>query len=219
MLTVAKCAREAKQGEQAHETSDPVVAALYVESGGVYTGLHDVDPWDAKRDARRYAGPYPVVAHPPCARWCRLAKQVESRGGHAVGADGGCFASALAAVREYGGVLEHPAVSLAWRAHGLLHPPPAGGWVNADWVGGWACQVEQGHYGHPSRKATWLYAVCCDLPVLRWGPSESAAVVSTSRRTRGTKPEMRKRDRARTPIAFRNMLLNMARSVYARRCA
>ncbi len=33
------------------------VAALYVQRGGVYWDLPDVDPWDEERDARRYAGP------------------------------------------------------------------------------------------------------------------------------------------------------------------
>lgn len=47
------------------------VAALFVETGGVYFGLPDVDPWDEARDARKYAGPWPVVAHPPCERWGR----------------------------------------------------------------------------------------------------------------------------------------------------
>ena len=43
-----------------------MIAALYVETGGAYFGLEGVDPWD---EARRYAGPHPVVAHPPCQRW------------------------------------------------------------------------------------------------------------------------------------------------------
>jgi hypothetical protein len=48
-----------------------VIAALYVEERGVYSGLEGVDVWGVSRDARRYAGPYPVVAHPPCERWGR----------------------------------------------------------------------------------------------------------------------------------------------------
>lgn len=79
------------------------VAALFVEKGGVYFGLPDVDPWDEERDARRYEGPHPVVAHPPCSRWCRLAGLVEARWGHKKGDDEGCFASALASVRRWGG--------------------------------------------------------------------------------------------------------------------
>ena len=60
----------------------PTIAALYVQKNGCYFGLPDVDPWDEERDARLYAGPHPVVAHPPCARWCRLAGLVESRYPH-----------------------------------------------------------------------------------------------------------------------------------------
>lgn len=48
-----------------------MIAALFVQRGGVYFGLPDVDPWDEQRDARLYAGPLPVVAHPPCQRWGR----------------------------------------------------------------------------------------------------------------------------------------------------
>lgn len=44
------------------------VAALFVETGGGYFGLPDVEAWDEPRDARMYAGPHPVVAHPPCQR-------------------------------------------------------------------------------------------------------------------------------------------------------
>jgi hypothetical protein len=48
------------------------VAALYVEPQGCYVGVPGVDPWDEARDARTYAGPHPVVAHPPCQRWGRF---------------------------------------------------------------------------------------------------------------------------------------------------
>jgi len=33
-----------------------MIAALYVEADGAYTGLPHVDAWDIGRDARRYAG-------------------------------------------------------------------------------------------------------------------------------------------------------------------
>ena len=45
------------------------IAALYVEPAGCYIGQPGIDPWDEARDARQYAGPHPVVAHPPCQRW------------------------------------------------------------------------------------------------------------------------------------------------------
>lgn len=155
------------------------VAALFVARGGCYTGLQGVDPWTEDRDARLYAGPWPVVAHPPCSRWCRLAGLVEARWGHKRGEDGGCFASALASVRRWGGVLEHPAYTDAWAAFLLPVPPRHGGWVRGI-CGGWAAHVEQWHYGHPAKKATWLYAFGATLPELRWGstPDQMTAFVS-----------------------------------------
>jgi hypothetical protein len=146
----------------------PTVAALYVDPNGVYAGLPSVEVWDEARDARTYAGPWPVVAHPPCARWSRLASFVQARWGYKKGDDGGCFAAALASVREFGGVIEHPAYSDAWAAFGLPRPTVREGWtLNLD--GEASCYVEQGRYGLPVKKATWLYAVGVELPELRWG--------------------------------------------------
>jgi hypothetical protein len=151
-----------------------VIAALYVETNGPYYGLPDVDPWDQQRDARAYAGPYPVVAHPPCARWSRLAGFTEARFGYKRGEDGGCFAAALEAVRTYGGVLEHPAYSAAWAHFGLPKPLWHGGWtLGLD--GGATCYVEQARYGLPVKKATWLYAYGVELPELRWGHTPDGA--------------------------------------------
>lgn len=156
-----------------------MIAALYVQTGGAYFGLDGVDPWDEARDARRYAGPWPVVAHPPCQRWGRFwagqplwIKRTGER--KKLGDDGGCFAAALAAVRKWGGVLEHPEGSKAWAHFGLAKPPRTGGWVVADNCGGWTCSIEQGRYGHYARKPTWLYAVGCDLPSLDWGRSAAS---------------------------------------------
>lgn len=196
-----------------------MIAALFVESGGVYFDLPDVDAWDVKRDARLYAGPYPVVAHPPCARWCRLAGLVEARWGHKRGEDGGLFAHALDCVRRFGGVLEHPAYSDAWAAFGLPKPPRHGGWVRG-LCGGWSCHVEQGRYGHVAKKATWLYAFGTELPALRWGSdpdARSKALVSWCGNhvsSGETRPRVGKAAAARTPDEFREVLVGMARSVY-----
>lgn len=191
------------------------VAALYVDPKGCYADLLDVDAWDEARDARRYAGPWPVVAHPPCSTWCQLASVNEARYGHAIGSDDGCFEAALAAVRKWGGVLEHPAYSLAWDRFELHRPPGAGGWVVADWEGGWTCHVEQGRYGHRARKATWLYAVGVDLDSLDWGRCRGEALVSWCANhvpDTETRPRIGKRAAAATPEAFRDALLAMART-------
>ena len=199
--------------------SVPEIAALFVQRNGVYFGLPGVDPWDESRDAMKYAGPHPVVAHPPCSRWCRLAGLVEARWGHKRGDDGGTFAFALDCVRRFGGVLEHPAYSDAWAAHDLNAPPTGGGWVNADMAGGWTCYVEQGRYGHAAKKATWLYANGVELPSLRWGhvaDTEVRALVSWCRNRVSSgevRPRVGKAAASRTPEAFRDELIAMARSV------
>lgn len=194
------------------------LAALYVQKNGVYYGLPDVDPWDEERDARLYDGPHPVVAHPPCSRWCRLAGLVEARWGHKKGDDDGCFEAALRAVRTWGGVLEHPAYSDAWAAFDLPKPPNGGGWVRGI-CGGWSCHVEQGRYGHVAKKATWLYAFGVrSLPTLRWGSTPDSEITHAvswcgNRTWKGSdRPRVGKKEASRTPLHFRDILLDIARS-------
>lgn len=99
-----------------------MIAALFVETGGVYFGLPEVDPWDIGRDARLYRGPHPVVAHPPCDRWHQLSAVNHKRWGFRINDDDGCFAAALNAVRRFGGVLEHPAETRAFKHYGISEP-------------------------------------------------------------------------------------------------
>jgi len=198
-----------------------MIAALFVELGGAYSGLSNVEVWDITRDARKYAGPHRVIAHPPCQRWGRYWSGGPSATVKRIkGDDDGCFASALASVRRWGGVLEHPEASHAWRAFGLMAPSKDGGWVNADLVGGWTCCVEQGHYGHPARKATWLYAHGIDLPLPTWGAAKDRKRMddgfhSTKERhqlrAQGVPPTGRlsRMDRIATPIPFRDFLISM----------
>lgn len=200
------------------------IAALYVETDGTYFEVEGVDPWDEARDARKYRGPAPVVAHPPCQRWGRYWHgSPNNPHQYRLGEDGGCFAAALTAVRNYGGVIEHPAHSHAWRYFGLNTPPMEGGWVIADDFGGWTCHIEQGHYGHMSRKGTWLYAAGTELPVLIWGASEQrihprALELHGYEKARriGMMAMIGGKDKTRirnaTPPEFRDVLLEIARS-------
>lgn len=207
-----------------------MIAALFVETDGIYADCPDIELWDKARDARRYSGPYPVIAHPPCERWgkfwhgsTRKPRQYE------IGDDQGCFAAALAAVRKYGGILEHPHASHAWRAFGLNIPPRHGGWITADFEGGWTCCVEQGHYGHIARKPTWLYwhnmpsTSCQASPPnkdLAWGfapqrlhPIALARYGYAKARKIGMVAmiggSQKKALRAATPQAFRDVLISM----------
>lgn len=191
-----------------------VVAALYVETDGCYFGLPGVDPWDKARDARKYAGPHPVVAHPPCDRWHLLSAVNHKRWGFVINEDGGCFASALNAVREWGGVLEHPAESRAFKYHGIPEPI-ADNWQRTI-TGDWVTEVWQSSYGHRARKRTWLLYRGYPPPALAW------------RRKRGQfqigyfdqrLPQLPKRERAATPIPFRDLLLGLARSAHDKRGA
>lgn len=202
-----------------------MIAALFVQTNGCYFGLPNVEPWDEARDARQYPGSAPV-AHPPCQRWGKMffgqpltVKRTGQR--KKLGDDGGCFAAALASVRRWGGILEHPHGSHAWKHFGLTEPPRSGGWIPADFEGGWTCCVEQGRYGHYARKPTWLYAVRCELPPLEWGESEpqyDPVVVARMGLKRAKRlGEVGARGggtnstpRISTPVPFRDLLISIA---------
>lgn len=198
-----------------------MIAALFVMTDGSYSGYpRQIDLWDEERDARKYNGPYPVIAHPPCERWGRYAKGGPSaKVKRVIGDDDGCFESALASVRKWGGVLEHPEASHAFKRFGLPIPSWHGGWTKYDEFGGRSCCVAQGNYGHLARKMTWLYCVSFYFPQLKWGPSKSTVRLddgfrSSEERKRkirtGVCQRLSKRQRAATPIPFRDMLIDLA---------
>lgn len=193
------------------------VVALYVDPRGPYPSR--VAEWyDERRDARTYLGSLPVVAHPPCQRWCRLAGLVEARWGHKRGQDGGLFASALATLRRVGGVLEHPAYSDAWAAYGMPRPTTGGRWERGARPGEWTCYVEQWRYGHRAKKATWLYyAGVLRPPELRFGVvpdhrSEARVSWCGNHVASGEhRPRLSKRQASETPLDFLEELLMLAR--------
>lgn len=208
------------------------VAALFVAKGGAYFGVDGVDPWDVEMDARKYVGPYPVVAHPPCERWGRYwGGGPSAKTPRKLGDDGGCFASALASVRRWGGVLEHPEASHAFAAHGIATPKWREGWTYARDGHGYVCCVAQGNYGHRARKLTWLYAARvplfageCRLFELDWTiPAPRSRLdygfhSAEERRLRGhlvtprVKPtRLRTGENLATPLAFRDVLIDLAR--------
>jgi hypothetical protein len=197
------------------------VAALFVDPNGVYAGLDGVDLWDEDRDARLYAGPWPVVAHPPCNHWCQLASVNAARyETFHIGEDGGCFEAALNAVRTYGGVLEHPAYSLAWSHHGLPGPGRSG-WARTFTDAGYTTEVSQSAYGHRARKLTWLYYVGPNPPSLNWSDPLGEAVIGGGINTGECvgRPKLEKREASATPLAFRDVLLAMARGAHVEAAA
>jgi hypothetical protein len=195
------------------------IAALFVQPDGCYAGLPFVDAWPESRDARKYDGDLPVVAHPPCQLWGNLCAVNFARWGgehNRPGNDGGCFASAVANVRRCGGVLEHPAMSKAFAAHGIT-PPVSMGWQRVT-CGGWVCEVWQSAYGHRANKATWLYYFGEAPPEeLRWERIRGTHQVGMQCRQGirasepwRNKPSLSKREANATPIEFRDAMIALA---------
>lgn len=121
-------------------------AALYVRKNTIYRQFPDIDLYDEKRDARSFSSSLPVIAHPPCRLWGRLA--------HFSKADiseRDLAFHAVEQVRKNGGVLEHPAFSKLWPSVGLPHPG------ELDLLGGFTFPILQSWFGHKCPKATWLY--------------------------------------------------------------
>ena len=195
-----------------------MIAALFVETDGCYYGLADVDPWDKQRDARKYRGPYPVVAHPPCQLWTRFAHVNFKRWGgehNRPGNDEGCFASALSHVLNFGGVLEHPAFSDAWNKFALIRPSGIG-WSKVRHDGSvWVCEVWQSAYGHLARKRTWLFYCGSRTPKeLLWDRPEATHQIGfhDQRGKERNKPTISGKRASATPILFRDDLIALARN-------
>lgn len=199
------------------------LAALFVETDTVYRRL-GLDCWDAQRDARRYAGPTSAICHPPCKRYGRYWRGGPSvKVPHLCGDDSGCFEAALLAVRRYGGVVEHPEGSHAWRIYALPRPSVTKGrnaWVGPDRHGGWSVTVDQGAYGHASRKRTWLYAVGTRRPqpllsqggLKRLEPgfhSKEEAAQARAREDWIPPPRLTRDERIHTPEPFARFLVSL----------
>lgn len=177
-------------------------------------------------DARDYTPPMgstctPIVAHPPCQLWVNLAAVNWKRYGRQLPAwyrapspsDGGCFWSALNAIRQYGGVLEHPAFSHAWEHYGIPQPSSKFNWLQVTHFDGgmnlWTCEVWQSAYGHKARKRTWLLYSGYSRPFdLLWARQPGTHQIGWFDRN---KPTLGKAEASRTPLAFAVELIRLAR--------
>lgn len=175
------------------------VTALYVDPLGPYPKLV-ADWYDEKRDARTYAGPNPVVAHPPCGPWGPMR-------GLCTKQDRTLAPLAVEAVRKWGGVLEHPRYSLLFRHCSMPLPGEL-----PDAYGGRTYEVHQVSWGHQSDKPTWLYVVGVDASFVVSGIRTGG--VATHRITSGPGgsklPSCTKKKAARSPVAFAEWLISIA---------
>lgn len=175
-----------------------------------YKTLPGCDVWDADRDARKWPGGYPVVAHPPCRAWGRLSHMAKPRDD-----EKDLARWAVSQVREWGGVLEHPSASKLWVDQRL--PPPG----ERDQWGGWTLPVHQHWFGHKAEKSTLLYIVGCepnDAPPIpmKLGRAEYVIASSLHRSKKATwaRPEVPDAEREHTPAELARWLVDTAR-----RCA
>ena len=182
-----------------------LVAALYVRADSHYHELPGVDCWDVIRDARRWPGGSPVIAHPPCRAWGRLRGMAKPREDEKELAR-----IAVRQVRENGGVLEHPQASTLWADQGL--------WNDGQ---GFTLPVSQYWFGHRAMKATWLYIVGISpraLPAMPIVLGESSHVIATGHRKGmpGWRPSVSKKEREATPPALAEWLVAVARLTHVR---
>ena len=178
------------------------VAVLFARADSVYKTLPGCDVWDIERDARKWPGGAPVVAHPPCRAWGRLRAFANPRPDEkALGP------WAVDQVRRWGGVLEHPAASTLWAACDL----PAPG--RFDSLGGWTLGIHQHSFGHRAEKATLLYIVGItprDIPSMPLRIDQPTHVVQSRKRT-DYRPHITKAEREHTPPDLARWLVELAR--------
>ena len=179
------------------------VAVLFARADSVYKTMPGCDVWDIDRDARRWPGGGPAVAHPPCRAWGRLRTFAKPR------PDEKDLARwAVAQVRAFGGVLEHPAGSTLWDDQGLPRPG-----FGRDFLGGWTFAAPQKWWGHKAEKASWFYIVGCspaDIPDLPLVLGDAAYVVQ-SRKRHDYRPHITKAEREHTPPELAAWLVDLAR--------
>lgn len=185
------------------------IAALYIDPRGHYPTLPGVDCWDESRDARQWPGGCPVVAHPPCGAWSKLSHLYRRN-------DAELAPRAVNQIRQWGGVLEHPAESRLWDALGLPKPGEAGSRLE------YSIEVEQVHWGHVARKRTWLYLVGIPREALErapfperepshWASGRRGMVAAYDNVPPGIKV-CSAAQRRRTPILFAEYLVRLARA-------
>jgi hypothetical protein len=179
------------------------IAILFARADSIYKSIPGCDVWDAARDARKWPGGSPIVAHPPCRLWGRLR-----RFANVVPGEKELATWAVEKVREYGGVLEHPHGSLLWRAMNLPRPGARDEWS------GWTAALPQFWLGHKAEKASWFYIVGVepDEVSIPFRMGEADFVIQTRKRF-DYRPHVPKADRERTPLEAAKWLIEIARKV------
>ena len=126
------------------------IAILYAREDSIYKRIEGCEVFDIQRDARKFMGGMPVIAHPPCRAWSALAHMAKPRPD-----EKDLARHAVKMVRENGGVLEHPISSRLWADQSLPEPGYRDEW------GGFTVILPQFWLGHRAEKGTRFYIVGC----------------------------------------------------------
>ena len=169
-------------------------SVLFARTDSIYKAL-GCDVWDLERNALLWPGGNPVIAHPPCRSWGTLRKLAKPRPGEKALA-----AWAVYQVREFGGVLEHPANSRLWPELNLPRPG------EVDEYEGWTYIAPQWWWGHRAEKLTRFYIVGTrNLPEVPYRIGEAERVVTNRKGIRKGHPsfktEITKQEREATRAA------------------
>lgn len=201
-------------------TTLDTIQALYVdpESGPYVEILGQDNCWGVDRDAKTYDGPGPVVAHPPCKPWGKLAWSwlaKNERDGLDRSDEKACGPRAVEQVRAFGGVLEHPDGSGLWSECALPEPRPL---MDLRLMLfrplEFTIVIDQCDFGFPARKRTRLFFAGIDPGSLPLMPPKGTPTmtIGTKREDRHGKKCLPKSMRHLTTPTLGRWLVAAARS-------
>lgn len=178
------------------------VPVLFCQENSIYKKLN-CDVYDEKRNALNYSDTKAAIYHPPCRLWSKLrlfSKADEYEKYFAVWS--------VRMVRNFGGVLEHPAYSKLFSCCNIPRPGESDEY-------GFTIEVNQFDFGHKIHKKTWLYIVGLDnreilYYVKRPGKPKHKFFTKASR---SSLPEISKHDKSATPIKFARYLIRIVKHI------
>lgn len=170
-----------------------MISVLYTKNNSIYNTLN-VDTWNIKRNATKWPGGNPIIAHPPCRTWGNYRHKAKPSPGEKQLA-----IHAIIMARLWGGIVEHPKTSTLWNTMNI--PKPG----QTDQYGGWTLNIDQIWWGHRAQKNTTLYIVGCK-------PKQIPPLPITFTLQQKTIEQMAKPEREHTPIKLAIWLIQLAKN-------
>jgi len=168
----------------------PIISILYAQQNSIYNQLSQ-DIWDITRDATKWPGGNPIIAHPPCRSWGNYkhkSKGTQLEKSYAI--------HSIIMARLWGGIVEHPKNSHLWKT--FQFPKPG----KTDIYNGTIININQSWFGHQAEKNTNLYIVGLPLNKITYP-------LSLNYHT-NTIENMSKKQREHTPIQLAKWLISIA---------